>query len=322
MDVSAIAGSTDYQCYLNSEEYLSSGGEQLPPVTGAGTGQNSGDNPTATTAFVATYLDTEIDHQLVVQLADTRHVTVTQADLAAARTTLTNQISGVMQEVTQTAQGENPHFTCSATGQPISGDTVLASMPASFVDQQVQFVATVTALEEDLAGVGSSPADLERYFEAHSSDVRHCVLHGRHIPERRRRQRRGSAGGVRDPLLTSGVPVAARRSTGMHGAVGHRGGVALEREAREPCDRDPLAAHRRQRDLAVAADHLEVSDALRQGEGVGRRRRSNKPDPARRRPRCARSSATRRSASTPGTASGRRTRPWSSSPSRPRPLTC
>jgi PPIC-type PPIASE domain len=169
-DVSAIAGSADYQCYLNSEEYLTSGGNELPPVTGAGTGQNSGDNPTATTAFVATYLDTEIDHQIVFQLADARHVSVTPADLTAARTTLTDQISSVMEDVTQTAQGENPHFTCSVTGQPVSGEEVLKAMPASFVDQQVQFVATVTALEEDLAGVGSSEADVARYFEAHSAE--------------------------------------------------------------------------------------------------------------------------------------------------------
>ena len=37
----------------------------LPPVTGAGKGQNPGDNPTANSAFVATYLDTEIGHELV-----------------------------------------------------------------------------------------------------------------------------------------------------------------------------------------------------------------------------------------------------------------
>ena len=62
----AIAGSADYQCYLNSQEYLSSSGsEQLPPVVGAGTGQNAGDHPTATSAFVANYLETEIGHQLV-----------------------------------------------------------------------------------------------------------------------------------------------------------------------------------------------------------------------------------------------------------------
>jgi hypothetical protein len=168
-DVSAIAKSADYQCYLNSQEYLSSGGGQLVPVTGAGTGQNPGDHPTATTGFAATYLDTEIGHEIVLQLADQRHVTVTPADLVSAHTALTNQISSVMGQVAQTAQGTNPRFTCSVTGQPVSGTEVLASMPASFVNQEVEFVATVTALQEDLAGIGSSGADLQRYYEAHAS---------------------------------------------------------------------------------------------------------------------------------------------------------
>ena len=57
------------------------------PSTGAGTGQYAGDHPTATTAFVANYLETKIGHQLVLQLAAERHVTVTQAELATARKT-------------------------------------------------------------------------------------------------------------------------------------------------------------------------------------------------------------------------------------------
>ena len=44
-DVDAIAASADYQCYLNSQQYLSSNGESaLPPVTGAGTGQDGSTN--------------------------------------------------------------------------------------------------------------------------------------------------------------------------------------------------------------------------------------------------------------------------------------
>ena len=81
-DVSAIANSAYYQCYLNSEEYLSSeGSEEAPPVLGAGTGQYAGDHPTATTAFVASYLETEIGHELALQLAAERHVSVTPAGL-------------------------------------------------------------------------------------------------------------------------------------------------------------------------------------------------------------------------------------------------
>jgi hypothetical protein len=169
-DVSAIAGSPPYQCYLNSETYLSSSGtQQLPPVVGAGAGQNAGDHPTATSAFVANYLDTEIGHQIVLQVADARRVVVTPAQLADARTTLSRQISSVMAQVLQTAQGQNPRYSCSVTGQPLTGQEVLSTMPSSFVDAEVQFDATASALEEDLAGVGSSESALAGYFTRHRS---------------------------------------------------------------------------------------------------------------------------------------------------------
>ena len=68
--------------------YISSQGtEELPPVVGAGTGQYAGDHPTATSAFTASYLSTEIGHQLISQVADERHITVTPAELATARVT-------------------------------------------------------------------------------------------------------------------------------------------------------------------------------------------------------------------------------------------
>src|SRR6202167_610119 len=169
-DVSAIAGSAYYQCYLNSEEYLSSeGSEQAPSVLGAGTGQYAGDHPTATSAFVASYLETDIGHQLLLQLAGERNVHVTQSGLVTARSNLTGQISEVMSEILQTPEGQNVQYGCNLTGQALTGQQVLDSMPASFVDQQVQFVAEASALEEDQAGVGSSDTDLQNYFSAHSA---------------------------------------------------------------------------------------------------------------------------------------------------------
>ena len=43
-------------------------------------------------------------------------------------------------------------------------------MPSAFVDQQTKFVATTIALEEDLAGAGSSDSDLLAYFDRHRSE--------------------------------------------------------------------------------------------------------------------------------------------------------
>jgi hypothetical protein len=184
-DVRAIAGSAEYQCYLNSEEYLSSNGSQagLPPVTGAGKGQNEGDNPTATTAFVATYLDTAIGHQLVEQLAARRGVTTDSAQLAQARKSLTNQITSVMQQVAQTAQGQNPAFSCGAVSAPLTGEQVLASLPAWFVDKEVQFDATASALQEDLAGVGSSEANLQHYYEQHHAQFDTVCFNAAEFPD-------------------------------------------------------------------------------------------------------------------------------------------
>ena len=184
-EVRAIARSDEYQCYLNSEEYLSSNGSQvgLPPVTGAGTGQNEGDHPTANSAFVATYLDTVIGHELVDQLAAKHDVTTNSAQLADARASLANQITGVMQQVAQTAQGQNPRFSCGAVS-PLTGQQVLASLPSWFVDQQVQFVATASALQEDLAGVGSSEENLQGYYEKHRAQFDTVCFNAAEFPDK------------------------------------------------------------------------------------------------------------------------------------------
>ncbi len=169
-DLTAIAASPSYQCYVNSQAYLSSNGQQqLPPVSGAGKSQDSDQHPTATSSFTATYIDLTIQHELILQLADRHQVEVTQADLTQARTGYTNQISQVMSEVQQTPEAQNPRYTCgSATA--LTGKQVLSTMPASFVDEQVQFVATTVGLEQELAGAGSSDAGLMAYFERHRSE--------------------------------------------------------------------------------------------------------------------------------------------------------
>ena len=94
-DVNAIAGSAVLPVLpqLRRRTCRRRGPTQLPSVVGAGTGQDAGDHPTATTGFAANYLETKIGHQLVLQLADERNVVVTQADLTTARANLTEQIS-------------------------------------------------------------------------------------------------------------------------------------------------------------------------------------------------------------------------------------
>ncbi len=169
-DLTAIAASPEYQCYVNSQAYLSSNGQQqLPPVSGAGKSQDPDQHPTATSSFTATYIDLTIQHELIVQLADRHNVEVTQADLTQARTGYTNQISQVMSEVQQTTVAQNPRYTCGSQ-TALTGKQVLSTMPAAFVDEQVRFVATTVALEEQLAGAGSGDAGLTAYFDRHRSE--------------------------------------------------------------------------------------------------------------------------------------------------------
>ena len=124
-----------------------------------GISADGGAHTTATTAFAATYLDTDIGHQLVSQMAAARHVVVTPADLATARLQFQDQISAILQDVT------GSQYACGSS--TTTGQQVLATLPKSFVNANVRFDATVSILEEKLAGVGASTADLERYFNAH-----------------------------------------------------------------------------------------------------------------------------------------------------------
>jgi hypothetical protein len=170
-DLSAIANSPTvaeshnslYDCYLNAQQLVSTDGEGpgLPSENGVGTSADSGAHPTVTTAFAASYLDTDIVHQLVSQLAAKRHIVVTASDLATARSQFEAEITSVLQDVTGSA------YACATGTEATTGQQVLATMPKSFVDANARFDASVSVLEEQLSGVGSSAADLEGYFDHH-----------------------------------------------------------------------------------------------------------------------------------------------------------
>jgi hypothetical protein len=158
-DLSAIANSHDYQCFLNAQEAVGTGGQtSLPAVEGAG---GSGTRPTISSAFAASYLDTVVGHQLILELAAKDHLHISTQELSKARASLKAQITGVLSEVA------GSKFAC--VPQAPTAQAVLDSMPSSFVDSNVRFNATVTAFEEYAAGVGSSTADLTRYYTNHAA---------------------------------------------------------------------------------------------------------------------------------------------------------
>jgi hypothetical protein len=162
-DLAAIANSPDYQCFMKAEQAVETDGQTaLPAVYGPGQVAAGEAHPTVTTKFADSYLDTEIVHQLILQVAATDHVHPTAQELSTARTDLAGQISGILTEV------EGSAYACGTTG--VTGKAVLATLPSSFVAQNARFDAEVSLLEEDAAGVGSSAADLVRYFGDHPAE--------------------------------------------------------------------------------------------------------------------------------------------------------
>jgi PPIC-type PPIASE domain len=164
-DVTAIANSPDYQCYLNAQAYLESSGQQITaPLGGAGQSAGTTAHPTATTAFVGPYVATKINQVMVENLATSRGLTVTSKEITEAQTELEGQITETMSEAAQ--HTESPNITCGAV--PLTGKEVLATMPGWFNNQAATANATAGVLENSLSGANTT-AGLMQYFNAHRS---------------------------------------------------------------------------------------------------------------------------------------------------------
>lgn len=156
-DLSAIAGSTGYQCYLGADLLL--GGATTSPFPVYGAGASTTDPATYNTTFAKYWLTEMLSDELVAQVAAARHVVVTPADLALGRLTLGAQITGVFSEYASESGG-----SCGTTGTAL-----LASLPASFRNEQIQAQAERDALLAHEAGYGLGTALLARYFAVHQA---------------------------------------------------------------------------------------------------------------------------------------------------------
>jgi hypothetical protein len=164
-DVSAVAHSKLYFCFLNGEQLVATQGQDAAPnVFGAGLQSDDGPYTAVNSAFVATFLNTEIGHDIGFQLADQDHLMVTRAELATARTELDTQVTSILREL----QANN--ISCPGATSTTTGAEVLKTMPSAFVNNLVKYDATVSLLEEKLSGVGSSTQDLQKYFYEHNGD--------------------------------------------------------------------------------------------------------------------------------------------------------
>jgi parvulin-like peptidyl-prolyl isomerase len=160
-DVTAIAKSPEYQCYLNADEELTTQGQQqLPPVDGAGSQASTGAHTTASTAFTASYLGQTINQAVVLQVAAAHHIALTAKEEAAALTGLKSQISSVLSEASSN------NISCGAT----TGKEVLDTMPHAFVSELARYEAALTAVADQLGGLGTSTEAQGRFFQAHRAE--------------------------------------------------------------------------------------------------------------------------------------------------------
>ncbi len=162
-DLSAIAGSAGFQCYLYADQELNGGTTTgMFPVEGVSETSSASvatatKNPGSINAGFARYwLSQLLTNQLVVQLLAQLHLTVTPADLAFGRTTLSGQMTAALDEF-ESESGDS----CGTAA------TILASLPAGFRAEQVQVQANQDVLFAHEAGYSLGTAGLHRYFTAH-----------------------------------------------------------------------------------------------------------------------------------------------------------
>lgn len=155
-DLSAIAGSPPYTCFLSEERRLASGRDL--PFLGAGTASAKGGVYDA--SFVDDWLGSMLTHRVTARLLAARGLRVTPADLGIARGVLLRRMSRVLDQYAR-AIG-SPSAGCGGSAQ-----AVLASLPGWFVAEQTRSEAGQAVLDAHAAGSGLSRNAVSAYFARH-----------------------------------------------------------------------------------------------------------------------------------------------------------
>jgi hypothetical protein len=155
-DLSAIAGSPDYTCFLSEERQLASG--KALPFLGAGNASARGGVYDST--FVDDWLGSMITDEVTARLVADRGMPITRSGLSTARSVLARRITDVLESYAKEAQLTAP--SCGG-----SGHNVLASLPGWFVAEQVRAWADQDLLDARAAGSGLSAGAVAKYFANH-----------------------------------------------------------------------------------------------------------------------------------------------------------
>ncbi|HEX4083011.1 MAG TPA: hypothetical protein VHX40_08620 [Acidimicrobiales bacterium] len=159
-NLSAIAGSEGFQCYLYAQEALSGTTQSGNfPIEGVGVPAGTTNPSTFNASFTRYWLSELLNDQLVAGVVADEHLTVTPASRAIGRVVLGQQIDSVIQSA------QSSGINCPATSTAI-----LASLPATFTDQLVQAVAEQDLLLSHAAGYSLATGGLTRYYTVHRTD--------------------------------------------------------------------------------------------------------------------------------------------------------
>lgn len=208
-DLSAIASSPDYTCFLGEERQLS--GARPSPFLGAGTPSASGGVYAMT--FVDAWLGSMITDKVTAQVARRQRVVLTAADVAVGRGILARRMSAVLGQFASGSGSLQP-------GCGGSGPAVLSSLPGWFVNQQSRSEAYQAVLDARAAGSGLSPSAVAAYYRSHRTAFAKDCLDVIVV------KTRAAAGGV-ESALAGGASFAHEAATAsLTTASAGRGGVA------------------------------------------------------------------------------------------------
>lgn len=164
-DLSAIAGSPDYTCYLSEERQLTSG--TTLPFLGAGTASAKGGIYDA--KFVDDWLSSMITDEMTARLLAADHLHVTRRDVSVARGVLVRRMNRVLAQYARDTG--SPSAGCGGSAQ-----AVLSSLPGWFAAQQTREEAEQAVLDAHAVGSGLSSARVSVYFTRHRrSFERDCL---------------------------------------------------------------------------------------------------------------------------------------------------
>ncbi len=155
-DLSAIASSHDYTCFLSEERQLSSG--TSVPVLGAGTANAKGGDYDS--KFVDEWLGTMITDDVIARQVADQGMRVTSSDLSVAKSALERRMTDVLDLYAR--DEEETTAGCGETGQ-----AVLSSLPTWFRAEQVRAEADQALLDAHAAGSGLSADAVSTYFTRH-----------------------------------------------------------------------------------------------------------------------------------------------------------